>query len=73
MTILQAEMVERSKTIKKAGGMMLAGTITPETESIYQRMLAALITENEDARKMQEQAFDEMPWLRHMAERTQGA
>lgn len=73
MTILQAEMTERGKTIKKAGGMMLAGTITPETESIYQRMLAALITENEDARKMQEQAFDEMPWLRHMAERTQGA
>ncbi len=73
MTILQAEMTERSKTIKKAGGMMLAGTITPETESIYQRMLAALITENEDARKMQEQAFDEMPWLRHMAERTQEA
>lgn len=73
MTILQAEMVERSKTIKKAGGMMLDGTITPETESIYQRTLAALIIVNEGARKMQEQAFDEMPWLRHMAERTQGA
>ena len=72
MTILQREMSERSKAIQRMGDMMAAGMldITPENESMIQNGIAAMISANEEAEKLQAETFRKMPWLRISAERS---
>lgn len=71
MTILQSEMNERSKAIQTMGDMMAAGMIdiTPENEGLIQEGIAAMISANEEAERMQEETFRKMPWLGRAVER----
>ena len=72
MTIMQREIIERSKAIQRMGDMMAAGMvdITPENESVIQNGIAAMISANEEAEKLQAETFCKMPWLRISAERS---
>ncbi len=72
MTILQREMSERSKAIQRMGNMMSAGMldITPENESMIQNGIAAMISANEEAEKLQAETFRKMPWLKISAEKS---
>ncbi|MDO4305960.1 MAG: hypothetical protein Q4C77_03935 [Eubacteriales bacterium] len=71
MTILQKEMAQRSDAIKNMGYLMVAGLvdITPENESLFQSGLVAMLEENEQDRKQQNEVFEKMPWLRRIAEK----
>lgn len=69
MTILQKEIAQRSEAIKSMGYLMAAGLvdITPESESLFQSGLVAMLEENEQDRKQQNEVFEKMPWLKRLA------
>lgn len=71
MTILQKEIAERSRVIEEMGRLMAAGSavIAPENESLMQNAIVTMLIVNEEQRRLQEEAFQEMPWLRKAAER----
>ena len=64
MTILQ-------KVIEEMGRLMAAGSavIAPENESLMQNAIVTMLIVNEEQRRLQEEAFQKMPWLRKAAER----
>lgn len=68
MTILQKEMNDRSYVINRVGYLMAAGlvTITADNESDFQTVMTAMIEENEQTRRLQEESFKQMPWLRRL-------
>lgn len=59
MTILQKEIQERSRAISTMGNLMAGGVvdITPETESIFQTGLTAMITANEQDKAVQDRVL----------------
>lgn len=59
MNILQKEIQERSQAISTMGNLMASGVvdITPETESIFQTGLAAMITANEQDKAVQDRVL----------------
>ena len=71
MTILQKEIAERSRVIEEMSRLMAAGSavIAPENESPMQNAIVTMLIVNEEQRRLQEEAFQEMPWLRKAAER----
>lgn len=71
MTILQKEIAERSRVIEEMGRLMAAGSavIAPENESLMQNAIVTMLIVNEEQRRLQEEAFQKMPWLRKAAER----
>ena len=72
MTVLQKEIAQRSDAIKNMGYLMEAGLvdITPDSESILQCGLVAMLEANEQDTKLQNEAFERMPWLKRVAERS---
>lgn len=74
MTILQKEIQKRSWAIENLGNLMAMGLIdiTPESESLLQTGLVAMLEVNERDKAAQEEAFEKWPWLRKTAERQEG-
>lgn len=62
MTILQKEIQEHSRAIIAMGNLMAGGVvdITPETESIFQTGLAAMIIANEQDKAVQNKVAKEV-------------
>ena len=71
MTILQKEINNRSVAINRIGYLAATGlvTITADNESVFQTGMAAMIEVNEQDRRRQEEAFNQMPWLRKLTEK----
>ena len=71
MTQLQAEISKRSKTIAHIGELMIRGVVDvrPEVENVWQRALTDMMVMNEEGRKIQEETFKQIPWMRKIAER----
>ena len=71
MTVMQKEIETTSNFISQLGYRAGFGLcdMPPELEPYFNRAMTSLIAANEEKRKMQEETFQQMPWLRKLSEK----
>jgi hypothetical protein len=65
MTVMQKEIQANEKVIELIGYHMVNGFLDDSEK--YAQAMAVLIVATDNMRKKQEEAFNEMPWLRKQA------